>query len=456
MANTLLLKRSAVAGKIPVAADLQVGELAVNLADAMLYTKRADNTVIPVGSIAPGSHTYVRTTFTATAGQTTFTVSYNPALLEVYVNGVLLARTDYTASNGSSIVLASAAELDDVVEVVAFTVYNINTVLSTNIIGNIPVTNFNSGTNASGTTFLRGDGTWQTVIVPGSNTNITSLSGITGGISSPDFVQFDTTATETNAVGKVYWDAGQGTLDLGLLGGNVVSRLGQSLVAYVTNAEAVTITKGQPVYLHQAQGDRATVKLASNLGDATSAKTLGLAAENIAAGQTGYVMCQGVLEGLNLGSFIAGDTLYVGATAGTLTATKPYAPNHLVYIGVVERANNGNGQIYVRPQNGYEMDELHNVSAQSPTNGDLLVYNSSTSLWTKSAQSTLVAGNVSGTVALANGGTGQTTANAAFNALAPSQTGNTGKILSTNGTDTSWVVMTDPTDIAISMAIALG
>ena len=179
-------------------------------------------------------------------------------------------------------------------------------------------------------------------------------------------------------------------------------------------------------------------------------------AENIAAGQTGYVMCQGVLEGLNLGSFIAGDTLYVGATAGTLTATKPYAPNHLVYIGVVERANNGNGQIYVRPQNGYEMDELHNVSAQSPTNGDLLVYNSSTSLWTKSAQSTLVAGNVSGTVALANGGTGQTTANAAFNALAPSQTGNTGKILSTNGTDTSWVVMTDPTDIAISMAIALG
>ena len=285
MANTLLLKRSTVAGKIPVAADLQVGELAVNLADAMLYTKRADNTVIPVGSIAPGSHTYVRTTFTATAGQTTFTVSYNPALLEVYVNGVLLARTDYTASNGSSIVLASAAELDDVVEVVAFTVYNINTVLSTNIIGNIPVTNFNSGTNASGTTFLRGDGTWQTVIVPGSNTNITSLSGITGGISSPDFVQFDTTATETNAVGKVYWDAGQGTLDLGLLGGNVVSRLGQSLVAYVTNAEAVTITKGQPVYLHQAQGDRATVKLASNLGDATSAKTLGLAAENIAAGQ---------------------------------------------------------------------------------------------------------------------------------------------------------------------------
>jgi hypothetical protein len=46
--------------------------------------------------------------------------------------------------------------------------------------------------------------------------------------------------------------------------------------------------------------------------------------------------------------------------------------------------------------------------------------------------------NVTGTVAIANGGTGQTTANAAFNALAPSQTGNNGKYLTTNGTNTSW------------------
>jgi hypothetical protein len=45
---------------------------------------------------------------------------------------------------------------------------------------------------------------------------------------------------------------------------------------------------------------------------------------------------------------------------------------------------------------------------------------------------------VTGTLAIANGGTGQTTANAAFNALAPSQTGNSGKYLTTNGTDTSW------------------
>ena len=51
------------------------------------------------------------------------------------------------------------------------------------------------------------------------------------------------------------------------------------------------------------------------------------------------------------------------------------------------------------------------------------------------------AANVTGTVAIANGGTGQTTANAAFNALAPSQTSNSGKYLTTNGTSTSWATV---------------
>jgi hypothetical protein len=46
--------------------------------------------------------------------------------------------------------------------------------------------------------------------------------------------------------------------------------------------------------------------------------------------------------------------------------------------------------------------------------------------------------NITGTVAIANGGTGQTTANAAFNALAPSQTGNNGRYLKSDGTNTSW------------------
>ena len=231
----------------------------------------------------------------------------------------------------------------------------------------------------NGTVWQKIDQSWA---IAGANDNITSMTGVTGGISSPDFVQFDTGATVTNAAGRLYWDSTQQTLTVGL-NANIAADIGQTLYAYATNAESVTINKGQPVYMFAASGDRVSVKLAYNTGDATSAKTLGVCAENIAAGQAGMILCQGVQDGLNLGAYTAGDTLYLGATAGTLTNTKPYAPNHLVYIGVVERANAGNGRLYVRVQNGFEMDELHNVSAQNPSNGQVLIYNASTSLWEK-------------------------------------------------------------------------
>jgi hypothetical protein len=166
---------------------------------------------------------------------------------------------------------------------------------------------------------------------------------------------------------------------MGMVGGNVTSQIGQSLLAYVINAESTTIGKGQAVYLFQAQGNKASVKLANNTGDPTSAKTLGLAAENISAGQAGFVLCQGVLDGLNTGAYAEGDTLYLGSSPGSLTSVKPAAPNHLVYLGVVERANAGNGQIYVRTQNGYELDEIHDVQITAPTSGQILIYNGT--LW---------------------------------------------------------------------------
>ena len=57
----------------------------------------------------------------------------------------------------------------------------------------------------------------------------------------------------------------------------------------------------------------------------------------------------------------------------------------------------------------------------------------------------LDAGNITaGTLAINRGGTGQVTANAAFNALAPSQAGASGKFLTSNGTDTSWATVTVP------------
>lgn len=216
----------------------------------------------------------------------------------------------------------------------------------------------------------------------GANQNVDlGVYGLTA-----DYVEFDLNPVSGAGAGKIVYDGQTGSLTYLLNNSNVPSHIGQTLHAYVHNAEAVTINKGEAVYLYEATGNKASVKLAYNTSDATSAKTFGLAAEDINAGGQGMVITVGQLQGVNTAAFSEGDTLYLGATAGTYTNVKPYAPNHLVYVGIVEKAN-ANGEIYVRVQNGYELDEIHDVDliTTPPTNGDVLTYNGT--LWVAQAPS---------------------------------------------------------------------
>lgn len=151
--------------------------------------------------------------------------------------------------------------------------------------------------------------------------------------------------------------------------------------AVVHNAEATTITKGSVVYLYGAAGNVASVKRAYNTSDTFSSKTFAIVKEDIGAGQRGIVITQGVVDKLNLGSYSEGDIVWLDSIPGQFTKNKPSAPYHQVFIGVVERANNGNGQLYVKIQNGYELGELHNVSVNGQANNDVLYYQSSTKLW---------------------------------------------------------------------------
>jgi hypothetical protein len=162
----------------------------------------------------------------------------------------------------------------------------------------------------------------------------------------------------------------------------------EKLTAKVINADSVTINKGEPVYVFSAQGDLIAVKRALNTGDSTSAQTLGLATASIAANAEGIIICQGVLTHVDTSTYTAGQALYLGATAGSVTTTKPSEPNHLVYLGFVEKINASSGRIYVRVQNGYELDELHDVNINNATalaNNHLLRYNSASTRWENAA-----------------------------------------------------------------------
>jgi hypothetical protein len=113
-----------------------------------------------------GSNTYTRTSFTATASQTTFTVSYVVGLIQVFVNGVLLNGADYTASNGTSVVLALGCNAGDIVETLAFDSFSVANTVSSFSGG---TTGLTPNTASTGTVVLGG-----TLAVANGGTGITT------------------------------------------------------------------------------------------------------------------------------------------------------------------------------------------------------------------------------------------------------------------------------------------
>lgn len=163
----------------------------------------------------------------------------------------------------------------------------------------------------------------------------------------------------------------------------------QNLVTEVYNQTGATLTKGTVVYINGGHGNLPTITKAIATSDSTSAQTYGVVRTNITNNNNGYVTVIGNLDNLDTQAYAAGTQLYLSSTtAGAWTSTKQYAPNHLVYVGIVVRSHPTQGVVEIRIQNGYEMDELHNVAAQSPSNGDILQYVTSTNLWTKTAGTT--------------------------------------------------------------------
>ena len=153
---------------------------------------------------------------------------------------------------------------------------------------------------------------------------------------------------------------------------------------YVTvrNATGALLPKGSIVYTSGGNGTHTQVSLALATGDATSARTLGWLSDDIANNASGLCMVEGYLDGVNTQGITDGTQLYLsGTTAGGFQVTKPQAPIHLVYVGVSVKASAGNGRVYVKVQNGYELDEIHDVRITNPVNNQVLTYDSATQLW---------------------------------------------------------------------------
>lgn len=159
--------------------------------------------------------------------------------------------------------------------------------------------------------------------------------------------------------------------------------LGQAdrVITEVRNTTGATVVKGTVVYLSGASGGKATIQKAQANSELTSSGTFGVIQSDINNNSNGYAVVIGTVLGVNTSSYTEGQVLWLSPTvAGGFTSTKPVAPNHAVYVAIVTLAAT-NGTIEVKVQNGYEIDELHDVLITSKANNDAIVYDSASGLW---------------------------------------------------------------------------
>ena len=205
----------------------------------------------------------------------------------------------------------------------------------------------------------------------------------------------------------------------------------------VKNNGVGLITKGTPVYVTSSDGTNMLVGKASNTSEATSSKTMGLMQSNITTTggtQTGFVITEGLLGGLNTAGTTAGDPVWLGVNGALIYGliNKPYAPAHLVFIGIVTKVSAGNGEIFVKVQNGFELKEIHDVDliTTTPSDGEVLTYEISSGLWKNKPASSGFARAISSVSTNTNAGSAASTdyvylASSTINITLPTAVSNT-------------------------------
>ena len=156
-----------------------------------------------------------------------------------------------------------------------------------------------------------------------------------------------------------------------------------------------TLAKGTAVYVSGSTGGSGTnmiVMAASNASEALSSKTFGLLETGGATNDFVKCVTFGLIAGLDTSTAQAGDPVWLGVNGALLfgVANKPVAPANMVYIGVVTRVQSNNGEIFVNVQNGFEIEELHDVLITSKANNQGLFYESSTGLWKNKSIATVL------------------------------------------------------------------
>lgn len=310
MAQTIKLRRSAIAGRIPNPASLELGEVAINTTDGKMYIKKAvngDESIVEIGANNFAGTSFTQYTYTATANQTVFTGNDNSGsaldivdeFSNVFMNGILLdPEIDFTvSSDGLTLTLTEPAEADDILQINSFD---------------------------------------QAIFNGTLNVDALALTGMTG---------------------QMAWNSDEETINVPL-NDDVTLQLGQEFVFRGKATEA--ISNGDVVMFAGAQGGHLLIAKAnmSAVGFLPE-HVIGIATQDLNVNDFGFVTELGKVRDLDTSGYSEGDILYLDpTTAGALTTTKPTPPNHAIQMCAVVRSHGTQGTLLVRPTHMADTDEI--------------------------------------------------------------------------------------------------
>jgi len=205
-----------------------------------------------------------------------------------------------------------------------------------------------------------------------------------------DYIDFNPNGSHVTQAYRQQWNNDDGTYDFGLLNG-VIWQGGQEIFYYAKNTSGSTILNGSAVMSDGTIGASGKIKIVPAIADGSidAQHMLGIATQDIANNEFGYITAFGLVRGINTSGSVYsevwadGDMLYFNPNiVGGLTNIEPIPPNLKLPVALVIYATNSNaGSIYVRMTNGQYLSGLHDVYITSPMEGQVLKYDSTNSRW---------------------------------------------------------------------------
>lgn len=207
-----------------------------------------------------------------------------------------------------------------------------------------------------------------------------------------DYIDFNRVGPHVTLARRMQWNENDGTIDVGL-NDEVVLQVGQETHFFAKNTSGGTITNGTPVMFTGTVGasGKLTFGLAVANGSVPAAYMMGVATQDIANNEFGYVTSFGLVRGFDTTGtpygevWADGDLLYFDpATPGTWTKVEPAAPNIDVPVAVVVNAGSGgSGSIFVRMKISESLNNLQDVfiNGGGPSSGEVLIYDGVQDRW---------------------------------------------------------------------------